>query len=601
MVTVLAAAYSVPAARGQALVVSVRSVDALLADARYLIGLAGAEEQVSQLDAFIKGALASKEQTGLDTGRPFGLYAHWPKGWVAKSFAPVPIVAFVPVADEKKLLGLLAGFGLKAKKTEGGIYRLDATGTPLFFRFAERHAFVALDPILLRDPLSDPAALIPAAAKSSLVFACFRIDRIPKEEKDLLEKKLFAGLTQVEAGGPKQLEGEMEAQFQAQMRDLLKPWTIPLRQGKEISIRLDVDRKRHHLTVDVVFLPLPGSALAAGIKALDGGRSMFADLARTAKLSVFYRMGVLGRPAAPTPVRRDPSAVSPSHMLVTGVPSELFEELESFVEPRHRVQIRRVIKVLVGPLARLDAFDLGVALQARPGGWTWTGGVHVVGGRKMEGLLRDFLKDLPEADRKAFHLRWSHASHAGTRIHKGRLPLDGGKVELARTIYLAIRENVVLLSTGSEVSRRSFAEEADTPALDAIKEALDTIDRPSSSTGPLFQADIAPGWVASIFHLITDDFRGKRIPLSWHDMIASGSLNSEEGRRMGNGVPAQVVRTLGAANLDKIRATLSIRAGETLHLHFDLHTHALKLVPLAGKIFSVGAGRATKDTKDTRK
>ena len=57
--------------------VRVKSIDGLMADARYLAGLAGQGEAFKQIDGVIPAFLGPKglAETGLDTSRPWGLYA----------------------------------------------------------------------------------------------------------------------------------------------------------------------------------------------------------------------------------------------------------------------------------------------------------------------------------------------------------------------------------------------------------------------------------------------------------------------------------------------------------------------------------------------
>jgi hypothetical protein len=575
LLTLSAGLLFAPSARGQALVVSARSLDAVLSSTRYLLDLAGAKEQVEQFDRYIKGVLDNKNLTGLEMDRPLGLYADWPRGWVKKSFTPIPLVAFIPVADTGNVLGLLEALGGKTNKGRDDIYRITFAGdNKAFLRFAHRHAFFAMDPAFLRGKLPVPRTLIPRAVRGSLFHASLRMDRVAKEEKAQLAKMITDSLHM--PAETKKLKDETEQQYTARiaLQEQVKYLLLaPVLESKEFTLRLDLDQKRHRLTIDLALVPQAGSRLAAGIRELGKSRSMFANLAKDAKLSLFGRLPVpLGRTAAVT-------------LSQTGDSTELFEELGNVIDPRQRPWTRRLAKALLLPMNQLKVFDFGIAFHVSERGWTWTAGLHVKHGHKMEGFLRDLMKDLSRADRKTYGIKWNHARHAGTRIHKARLPFSFSGSASDWTFYLAIRDNAVLATTGSAMPEKPSRKSTDTPALEALKAALDGIDKPLPTAIPLARLDLAPGWLVCMGDLIFDQTAREPIPPDWYRMIALGDLDSEKGRKLGGGEPAQIVKALGKGNLDKVRATLTLRGGESLRLGLDLHTFTLKLFPLLQAYF----------------
>src|SRR3954452_24610935 len=76
------------------LIIRVSSIDDLVADGRYLAELAGREEQARQLEKLVRSMTGQK---GIDSERPFGLYAKLGAGGAEDSEA----VLMLPVADEK--------------------------------------------------------------------------------------------------------------------------------------------------------------------------------------------------------------------------------------------------------------------------------------------------------------------------------------------------------------------------------------------------------------------------------------------------------------------------------------------------------------------
>src|SRR5436853_6975523 len=139
------AADAAPAA--PAVLVQIKSVDGLLADARYLAALAGQEEAFKQLDKALPQWVGPKglAATGIDTKRPIGLY-----GVVDPQLPNSQAVLLVPVADEKEFvafLNLVAGMvpnvKTEIKKGDDGIYTV-SVGAPIegYFTIADGYAYV---------------------------------------------------------------------------------------------------------------------------------------------------------------------------------------------------------------------------------------------------------------------------------------------------------------------------------------------------------------------------------------------------------------------------------------------------------------------------
>src|SRR3989442_11722392 len=79
------------------LIIRLQSIDHLIADVKYLAGVAGRADEAKRLDAQLKQVFPNGIQ-GIDTKRPLGLYASLdPNGNVIESNG----VLLVPVKDEK--------------------------------------------------------------------------------------------------------------------------------------------------------------------------------------------------------------------------------------------------------------------------------------------------------------------------------------------------------------------------------------------------------------------------------------------------------------------------------------------------------------------
>src|SRR5690349_24718906 len=87
---------------GPSVVVRIEPLDDLLADFRYLGGLADRDELVKQFEALVRAKAGTKGLDGIDLKRPLGFY-----GTVGAQGFDSSGVLMVPVADEKAFLALL--------------------------------------------------------------------------------------------------------------------------------------------------------------------------------------------------------------------------------------------------------------------------------------------------------------------------------------------------------------------------------------------------------------------------------------------------------------------------------------------------------------
>src|SRR5262249_39376502 len=152
----------------------------------------------------------------IDTRRPLGLYANWEE----KKEEPGEDVYFVPVADEKALLGLLPRLGLKLGQPDGPVQRLvQPFGlSDHFFRFAHGHVFVAEDARLLKGTLPDPARPGPPGGQTALVTRRAPDGRLLGVA---LRECLEAALQDLKEEARRQ-PGETNAQFQRRREDVAR-------------------------------------------------------------------------------------------------------------------------------------------------------------------------------------------------------------------------------------------------------------------------------------------------------------------------------------------------------------------------------------------
>src|SRR5947209_15085721 len=173
------------------IVVRLKSFDGLLADFRYVADLVGQSDSARQIDALIPVVTGQQGLTGigLDPKRPFLAY-----GTVAPNGIDSTAVVLIPTTKEKALVDLVNRFApAPAEEGKDGIYTLTVPNVPypVYFRFANKYAYVtARDKAPLKKPI-DPDTLIPATDAATVAAVTFRMDRVPQAVKDI-------ALTQIE-------------------------------------------------------------------------------------------------------------------------------------------------------------------------------------------------------------------------------------------------------------------------------------------------------------------------------------------------------------------------------------------------------------------
>src|SRR5262249_51533151 len=159
----------------------------------------------------LKEATGGKGLDGVDGKRPFGAYALWPDPADGVAALNFPVVAFVPVADEKRFLDLLRKLKCDPKK-DGTLYRLSVPDGPgLFLRFDHRYAFVSTRAATLQNRPPDPATLLPPGGQQGVLTARLLVERFPKKGAHQLIDALLEPLAREfnqAIGDAKKLPGE---------------------------------------------------------------------------------------------------------------------------------------------------------------------------------------------------------------------------------------------------------------------------------------------------------------------------------------------------------------------------------------------------------
>jgi hypothetical protein len=427
------------------LVFRVRSIDAVLDNAKFLATLGGKEDFGQQLEGLIKAKVGPKGLEGIDTRRPFGAYLR-----VGEDLNDSAGVIMIPIADERAFLGLLENLNAKAEKGNDGLYNLqiDAVPVPVAFRFANKYAYVTAQNLggIDKDKLLEPARVFPRNLTAD-VSGAIRLDQIPKTARDLALAAIEEQVAKTKDEAP---PNETETQRKVRIASIEatgKQLAELLRNGREITGQVILDRQKKSLGFEMTMDARPGSALGKDIKALGESKSLFG--------------GLLVKGAA---VNQVISVAVPKELrkaLEPGIEELIAQATAKETDAEKRKQVERVLRALE-PSLKAGELDAGFSMRAADNGkYTAVGGLKLKDADEVEAVVRDLLKGLQPRDRDKIKLDVANVGRV--KIH--RIETGDAKDKEFRAafgdnpVFVAFRGDAVLFALGED-------------GLAAIKEAV---------------------------------------------------------------------------------------------------------------------------------
>jgi hypothetical protein len=507
-----------------ALVVQIKSIDGLVADAKYLATLSGREEEAKQAEGMFKSLVGPKGLEGIDTKRPLGLY-----GFVDPHLMDSTAVLMLPIADDNAFLSLLAGLNVNATKEDDGAYLVAPGLAPvsIHFRFAHKYVYATArdKSAIAPDKLRDPAKVLPPGQNDTL-FASFRVDQIPEVFKQLITSQAEVRLADL---GDQKKEGEspVARAIRAQVfKEAARQLASVINDGGEMTLRLGVDRKSSELTAELTINGRPQSALANSIVAIGTTPSLFAGLVKP--------------DAAVNAVVHGALPESLQQSLGKALDDGFREALQKEKDKNKRMQQELIYKAL-SPTLKAGELDAAVSVRGPKENkhYTVVAGVKLKEGKAVEETFRDLLKDVPRAERDKIKLDAETTGSA--KIH--RLDVQEAYDADARQrlgdnpVYVAFRPDAAFLALGEG-------------GLSALKEAL--ASKPADAQPLLIEISVA-----------------RLAPL-----IATKD----------NTAPARAAqKAFGGADASRDQIRLSIEGGKALKLRVALQSAAVRFFSLMDK------------------
>jgi hypothetical protein len=444
-----------------ALVVRLAPLDELFADARFLVEVAGKEEEAKQIEGIIKAWTKNQNLEGIDTKKPIGLY-----GKLAPNPVESEVILLVPVADEKALLNYLTRAGVEVKQQQSGAYKFtapDEKKTSGFFRFANGYAYVTVqdEKLLDKDRLLQPGAVF-AAVPVGAVSIALNLDGVPQNLKELALTQIDLKIEELkEEKRPDETAAERKFRLAA-VNEFGTLARQVIKEGGQVSLVLDVDRQAKDLSLSARFNAKPGTDLAKRIAAFGSGPSLAASL--SSKDSAIFLGANVSMPESLKKEFGD--------LLDEGIAKVLKDQPDK----DQRELVEQAYKAL-SPTLKAGVLDGGFGLRgpSPKGVYTVVIGARVQDGAALDKLLRQIVAKAPPAEQAKIKLDFDKVRGVGIhRITPDGLDADTKKLLGDGPFYLAVREDALFLTAGED-------------ALPAIKDLITV----SPQTGPALKFDMS--------------------------------------------------------------------------------------------------------------
>lgn len=498
-------------------VMSIQSVDGVLNRLRYLGKLAGQDDVIDQVDGILKAQLGDGgfKGAGIDDQKPLGAVVLMPSGGLTPG-----VIGLIPITSEKDFVGTLERFNITLENGEGGTrYLQTPDGQKLYVKFADGYALASNDASAL-GRLANPAAALERVARASFVAAQVNLNVIPNGFKDLAVMQIDQQLDKEK----NKREGESEAEFQgrqAGMKLARNAFVSLIKDSSTISLHADVNPTQHRFHVDLDLAAKSGTTLATQMNAFGQARSKFAGMGSNAAASFCFQLPL------PKEIRDG------FGQLVDKVFQEALDKEKSIVK---KAVAEKVFKVLE-PTLKADTIDVAVAMPGPldDGKFGLVFAMQVKDGKTIEQLVKDFINEAPEKDRKNVQLDLPGVGEV--KLHKitpdEKPDQTAERVFGGNDVWVAFRNDAVFAALGKHGGEQ-------------IKRAVGSLNQPTSGPTPPMLAQARLKGLATL-----EQDNPERVGKAAKDAFA------ESGQ--------DVVQ-------------LSLQGGESLRLHFEMHTHVLKFV-----------------------
>jgi len=431
------AAAPAPKAEKPALVLRVAALDTLINDVFHLARVIGREDEVKQAEELLKNFTGPNGIEGLNTKKPWGIY-----GKIGPNGIDSEGVILLPIANQKGFLDFLEK--LKQKPEEkNGLYTLnvDSSPFPLFFRFHNGYLWGTLrdENSIAIEKLPDPAQLL-APEKTGALSLTFDFSALPEEIRKMALQQIE---TTIKEEKEKSVENENEAKKKGRLAGVEmagKLMSRILTEGGETGFKIDLDRTAEEFTLEMTFAGKEGSPLAKDLAEMGERKGLVANLAGADSA---YCLGLNVK-----------LPQSFSDVLVLGFKEGFKDGLAKQNDPKQKETAQKIHDIIL-PILQQGVYDLGADFRgpAANGKYSVVGAVAVPGARKLEDLVKQLRKEVPDL---ATVIELDVGKTGSTTFHRiaiDPMPPDLAKIVGNSPILVGFTDEVVYFGLGGNTQK----------------------------------------------------------------------------------------------------------------------------------------------------
>ena len=444
-------------------VVSVASIDEVLADIKYITKASGFEDAGNTADFFGKAYT-----NGVDRKRPIGVIV------APKEGGEFIAVSFVPVSNLKAILDTLKEPIGEPKDVGDGVLELAVGPQSVYIKETNGWAFVAREKEHLAELPADPVALLGTLPKDYTIASKVYLQNLPAELKKMAADQMRIGLTQALENS----SGQGDREFQEKLgRAYVENIVRVLDETEEIVVGLQIDAAGQRTFIDIAQKAVAGTRMAKQLEALANTKSAYGAFLMPEAAVSFNASGTVAK-----------EDLDQMRAVMEGMKANALKDLDN--NPDLDATRRAAAKELLGGFIDVimktfeeGKIDGGATLLLEPKSLNFVAGGLVADGAKVEALLKkltDLAKDEPEAP----EIKLNAGQHGGITLHKITGPIPEGESK-AREI-LGDKVNLVV-GTGPKSVYVAFGKDAE----GLLKKMIDQVTQKGPSDVPPSQLNVA--------------------------------------------------------------------------------------------------------------
>jgi hypothetical protein len=250
----LAPAASASAAESKpVVVVTFSGYDQLKADLDFIGQISDNPELGNSLEGLVALLTQLQGLVGLDKSKPWGLA-------ISTDGLDLQNIAFLPVNDLKKLLGVLVGI-VGPPEDKGEHVQIRVNGAPVFIKSEKGWAFLAMDPEHLANLPKDPQAIFGTLTKDYDLAVRVNVQNVPEPYRDRAISEIKRGMQQ----GLERKDDETDAQYQTRvniMETQVEQLTQLIKDLDALTLGWAIDGKARRAILDFSLTAIAGSQMA---------------------------------------------------------------------------------------------------------------------------------------------------------------------------------------------------------------------------------------------------------------------------------------------------------------------------------------------------